>query len=145
MESKIDTLTKRMQELIESMKEHRDIVDKAVAANNAVLQEISNEISLKLDMMNNGEASQKKPSKKIKTKETYFKDMLKEDINVFVDKLYSQEDIQRLMENPEVLSRKNEANKISKLGGILFKEISKDAARTAALAELYSQYKNADE
>ena len=145
MDTKLDILTKHVRELADLVKEQNATVDKAVAANNAILQQIANEIALKIDLLCNGEASQKKPAKKIKTKQTYFKDMLKENIDSFVDNLYTLEDIQQLMEHPDVVSRKNEAHKISKLGELLLKEIAKDAAKSAALSELYDQYKHLDE
>lgn len=131
---------RRLEELVE--KQSAEIAN-ATAANNALVQQIANQIELKLDLLCNGEASQQRTPKKPKIKKVFFKDALKENINAYIDELYTQADLDRI----GAIVRANTKTKIHHAGKIadaIFEEIKQDTARLTKLNELYEQYK-ADE
>ncbi len=142
MESQIAKLIEHIRKLEEAVEKQSAEMANITTANTALVQQIANQIELKLDLLCNGEASQQSPPKKVKNKNIYFKDVLKENINAFLGELYSQEDLDRISET--VKPQKTEALRISKISVILFGEIKQDEARYARFNEIYEQYKTSE-
>lgn len=139
--------TNQIAKLMDHIRRLEDLVEKqsaemanAAVANNALVQQIANQIELKLDLLCNGEASQQRQPKKIKNKKSFFKDSLKENINVYLDELYSQTDLDRIGAIVKANTR-TEIHRVPKIADAIFEEIKQDAARLTKLNELYERYK----
>jgi hypothetical protein len=126
--------------VLEELKALRQTVEEMVLTNNAVINRIANNIELKIDILANSEAvieNQKANApKKLKTKQTFFKDLFKEDKDKFIDVLYTQDQLTAAYAHDDVKSRKAH-HKDGKAADIIYKEISK----SDALEKLYSEYK----
>ncbi len=133
----------QIDKLIEHINKLEEMVEKltdANVANNALVQQIANQIELKLDLHFNGEVSQQRQPKKIKNKKSFFKDSLKENINAYLDELYTQEDLDRISAIVKTSTR-TEIHRVPKIADTIFEEIKQDAARLTKLNEIYEQYK----
>lgn len=126
--------------VLEELKTLRQTVEEMVLANNAVINRIANNIELKIDILANSEAvieNQKANApKKTKTKQTFFKDLFKEDKDKFIDVLYTQDQLTAAYAHDDVKSRKAH-HKDGKAADIIYKEISK----SDALEKMYAEYK----
>lgn len=135
-DNQIAKLTEHIQKLEEKLNE-------CLMANNALVQQIANRIELKLDLLCNGEASQQRQPKKIKNKKSFFKDALKENIEAYINELYTQEDLDRIGAIVKTTTR-TEIHRVPKIADTIFEEIKQDAARLTKLNEIYEQYKTTE-
>lgn len=125
-----------MDALKESIDKLAEQIQATNIAHQTMLQTILNQIDQKLDILANGEAVAPKPKPTVKSKNQLLKAGMKEDINKWLNVLYSQEDLDRLFEHPDVSSRK-EQFKIGKLSDILYKEIMADPIRKKSLDDIH--------
>jgi hypothetical protein len=81
--------------VLEELKALRQTVEDMVLANNTIINRIANNIELKIDILANSdnivESQKANAPKKIKTKQTFFKDMFKENKKEYIDVSYTQE------------------------------------------------------
>lgn len=89
-----------------------------------------NEIHTKVDIICNFESTgksikkqEKSLTKKPDTKITYFKKEFKKDIQIFINKLYTQNDIDTCMNHDDVKSKNTQTDKIKKLADIIYKDV----------------------
>lgn len=120
---------------------HIKELTEAVTASNALVQQIANQIELKIDHLCNGEVSQKAPQQKPKPKKNFFKEMIKSDINTYLDELYTQDELDQIQALDDVKSKKKEDLRLGKVADLLFEEIKHDAARLKRLDDIYEEYK----
>ncbi len=135
-----------MKEIMDRMNALEKKLEDMVIANNAIVSTIANNIELKIDLLLNADkilTQQKTAStgKKVKSKSAFFKEKIKENKDVYLNVLYTNEDIDILMELAEVKSKKEGLNRISKMSEFLYKQITGDASKLAKLNEIYEDYK----
>ncbi len=135
-----------MKEIMDRMNALEKKLEDMVIANNAIVSTIANNIELKIDLLLNTDkilTQQKTTSagKKVKSKSAFFKEKIKENKDVYLNVLYTNEDINILMELSEVKSKKEGLNRISKMSEFLYKQITGDASKLAKLNEIYEDYK----
>lgn len=135
-----------MKEIIDRISMLEKKLEDMVVANNAIVSNIANNIELKIDLLLNADkaVSQQKSTasnKKIKAKNAFFKEKIKENKDIYLGILYSKEDIDTLMELNDVKSKKGDVNRISKMSEYLYKQITADATKLAKLNEIYEDYK----
>jgi hypothetical protein len=135
-----------MKEIMDRMNMLEKKLEDMVVANNAIVSNIANNIELKIDLLLNADknVSQQKAAasgKKVKAKNAFFKEKIKEDKNVYLNLLYSNEDVDKLMELNDVKSKKGDINKLSKMSEYLYKQITADATKLVKLNEIYEEYK----
>jgi hypothetical protein len=116
--------------------------------NTSLVQEIANQINTKIDILCNLENintnTKQSTTKKTKSlsKTSFFKDKLKNNINEFVNILYTEEELNELYEHPDVKSKKNESTKKNKIIDLLYNNITKkDEIKHSKLKELFEEYK----
>lgn len=135
-----------MKEIMDRMNLLEKKLEDMVIANNAIVSTIANNIELKIDLLLNADKvlNQQKSlpnGKKVKSKSAFFKEKIKEDKDIYLNILYSKEDVDKLMELSEVKSKKGDLNKVSKMSEFLYKQITGDASRLAKLNDIYEEYK----
>lgn len=135
-----------MKEIMERMNAMEKKLEEMVIANNAIVSTIANNIELKIDLLLNADKilTQQKTTtsnKKVKSKSAFFKEKIKENKDAYINILYSNEDIEKLMDLAEVKSKKEGMNRISKMSEYLYKQITGDASKLAKLNEIYEEYK----
>lgn len=139
------SLSKQVAQLSKELKDHKNALDNAMTANLAMLNQIANNIDFKLDILCNNEnrlQAQKQPAKKIKSKPTFFKDKIKEDVRSFINILYSDEDLIAIEESDDVKTKKSPATKVAKIADMLYKDVTKNKDYDDKLKFLYEEYKN---
>lgn len=150
-DSKLDLIIKELNKLKEEFNNYKEYTDNIVTVNTTLVQEIANQINTKIDILCNLENStntNKTISKKNKilTKTAYFKEKLKINLHEFLDVLYTEEDIKKLYENPEVSTKKTENSKKTKIIDLLYNNITKnDEDKHNKLKSLYEEYKKNEE
>ena len=120
--------------------------EEMVLANNAIVSRIANNIELKIDILSNAESiatAQKANAsdKKVKAKSVFFKTEFKKNKNVYINNLYVQSEIDELYNLDEIKKKPNEEHKMSKIGELLYKKITKDSTKLAELNKIYEEYK----
>ena len=150
-DSKLDLIIKELNKLKEEFNNYKEYTDNIVTVNTTLVQEIANQINTKIDILCNLENStntNKTISKKNKilTKTAYFKEKLKINLHEFLDVLYTEEDIKKLYENPEISTKKTENSKKTKIIDLLYNNITKnDEDKHNKLKSLYEEYKKNEE
>jgi len=128
---KVDELIKEVRQIkkdnINFQKNIEAMITMGVA-NNTIT---TNTILAKLDILSNlpsniddGAKSTSKPKRTIITS-TFFKQELKSDMNKYIDVLYTKDDIDNLKKDPEVLKKKSESDKNTKLISLIYMNIIK--------------------
>lgn len=150
-DSKLDLIIKELNKLKEEFNTYKEYTDNIVTVNTSLVQEIANQINTKIDILCNIENStniNKTASKKSKvlTKTAYFKEKLKNNLNEFIDVLYTEEELKELYKNSEVSSKKTENSKKTKIIDLLYNNITKnDEDKHNKLKSLYEEYKKNEE
>ena len=147
-EKKLDEIISKLNHLSSEFQQIKNIFDDIIIINTTLSQEIGNQINTKLDILCNLDSSTnatatKTVSKKTKalSKPAFFKEKVKENINEFLDILYSQEDINNLYNNEDVKSKKSDLTKKNKLIDLLYALITKDNDKNKKLKDLFDNYK----
>ena len=128
---KVDELIKEVKQIkkdnINFQKNIEAMITMGVA-NNTIT---ANTILAKLDILSNlpsniddGAKSTSKPKRTMITS-TFFKQELKSDMNKYIDILYTKDDIDNLKKDPEVLKKKTESDKNTKLISLIYMNIIK--------------------
>lgn len=150
-DSKLDLIIKELNKLKEEFNNYKEYTDNIVTVNTSLVQEIANQINTKIDILCNIENStntNKTSSKKSKvlTKTAYFKEKLKNNLNEFIDVLYTEDELKELYKNSEVSSKKTENSKKTKIIDLLYNNITKnDEDKHNKLKSLYEEYKKNEE
>jgi hypothetical protein len=148
--NKLDDLTKRITKLEKENSKFKDEIKDIIILENSLMTEIGNKIETKLDLFGNMEFNNNtkqvtKANKKV-TPLVFLKQELKEDLNKFIDILYTIEDIENLKEKKEVKSKKTEVDKTTKIISLLYSEvIKKNEDALGKLKELLNEYSQQSE
>lgn len=152
-DKKIEELSNQINQLVVDFNKYKNSIDDIIVMNTALVQEIANQINVKIDIlcnMNNANTKNSKTSnnKKAKslTKTSFFKEKMKTDINEFLDILYTQEELDELQNHPDVKIKKTESSKKTKIIDLLYTNITKkDESKHNKLKELFEEYKKNNE
>lgn len=144
MEKVMEKLAKIEAELAE----YKKYTESVILVNTALIQEISNSIDIKLDILCNldntnttANKSQVKKSKAV-SKSAFFKNKLKENMNEYIDILYTEDEIKDLYSHDDVKIKKTELLKKNKVIDLLYLNITKnDAQKNTKLKNIYDEYK----
>jgi hypothetical protein len=148
VENKIDEILKRLSVLETNVSEYKSMIDTIIITNTTLVQEVANQINTKLDILcnieslsNNNKSSVKNTAKPL-TKLAFFKNQLKNNLNVYLNELYTENDIKELYENPKVKESKTELSKKTKIIELLYAKITKNnKEKDAILKNIYEDYK----
>lgn len=146
MDAKINELIAKIASLEKTVISQKNYIDNCINVNTAHINEIANNIDVKLDiLLNVDKKAQSKPlAKKIENKPlakmAFFKSNYKENNQIYINILYTENDIKEAYENDEVKSKKADSAKLTKVSDILYKLITKDKNKTQKLKELYDTY-----
>jgi len=127
--NKIDELTKRITKLEKENIKFKEEIKDIIIMENSLMTEIGNKIETKLDLFGNMEFNETikqstKQTKKI-TELVFLKQELKDDINKYIDILYTAEDIEKLKNEKDVKSKKSDIDKNNKMISLLYNTIIK--------------------
>ena len=136
----IENLFNKQNKLIEHViAEYKKEIEQVMVYNTVEVQSIATEMGAKIDIMCNIDrpsvSSTKTPAKvnKILTKNAFFKDKLKKNINEYIDVLYTETELTELKTNTDVLNKKTD---------ILYNNITKiDSGKNIILKNIYDKYK----
>ena len=140
----LKTLSKDMEEMKVSIKELQE--DNASSAVNA--EKMYKTLNAKFDMFKNLEAQSRETIQQSATtgrkltRPAFFKKIFIEDRDKHLNVLYTQEEIDEAFQEKEVLAKKKEADRISKVVTIIYTKHIKannPEGRASAFASLYEQ------
>ena len=140
----LKTLSKDMEEMKVSIKELQE--DNASSAVNA--EKMYKTLNAKFDMFKNLEAQSRETIQQSATtgrkltRPAFFKKIFIEDRDKHLNVLYTQEEIDEVFQEKEVLAKKKEADRISKVVTIIYTKHIKannPEGRASAFASLYEQ------
>lgn len=144
----MEEIIKRLNRIENEFAEYKKYTESIILTNTSLVQEIANNIDVKLDILCNIEkpsvSANKSTTKnnKIQTKNIFFKDKLKKNMNEYIDVLYTEDDIKELYQNPAVLEKKTEVLKKNKVIDMLYAYITKnDKSKDIILKNIYEKYK----
>lgn len=148
-DKKIEELSNQINQLVIDFNKYKTSIDDIIVMNTALVQEIANQINVKIDIlcnMNNANVKNNKTSNSKKTKSltktSFFKEKMKADINEFLDILYTQEELDELQNHADVKIKKTDSSKKTKIIDLLYVNITKkDENKHNKLKELYEEYK----
>lgn len=146
-DKRIDEIINKLNILNDDFNKFKSTIDDIIIMNTTLVQEISNQINTKIDILCNLETSainqNKSNIKKNKSlsKPAFFKDKLKLNINEFLNILYTEEDIKSLENNPEVINKKSKTTQKNKIIDLLYSNITKNVEKNKKLKELFDNYK----
>lgn len=111
------------------------------------LEEMLNNIETKLDVMLNLDTQVKainnSKMKAFPSKPIWFKEQFSNDNHIFIkDGLYTEEEIAEQYKDKEVEKKKKEADKVMKVGQLLYNIIKNDKDKFAKYTEIYTTAKN---
>jgi len=134
----------KCQELISKISELEAKLEEMVLANSRIVSKIANNIELKLDIIANSEqiVASAKTTKKLKAKNAFFKDLVKDDLKKYYNILYTQGRVEEISATEEVKSKKTQAAKNSKIAELLYKDFKNSKEFSDKLDELFQEYKN---
>jgi hypothetical protein len=157
-------INKKTEDLIKLIKKSEMNIKDSCNNDMILLQEMVNNIDRKLDLLiyrdentmdisgvMKSSSTSKKPSSisgaNVATPLKYFKNKLKDTLDVFIDDgLYTQEDIDKLKESPDVKSKKSEKEIHNKIVSLLYNKIIKpDSTKFSILKNLQNEDENEDE
>ncbi len=144
----MDKILERLTKLEEEISNYKKYTESVILVNTTLIQEISNAIDIKLDILCNldnvnasNNKAQVKKSKAI-SKSAFFKNKLKENMNEYVDILYTEDEIKELYKHDDVKIKKTELLKKNKIIDLLYVNITKnDAQKNTKLKNIYDEYK----
>ena len=146
----MEEIIKRLNRIEVEFAEYKKYTESVILANTSLVQEIANNIDVKLDILCNIEKPAASTAKaaaktnKVQAKNTFFKNKLKSNINEFVDVLYTADDIKELYQHPNVTNpnNKTEVSRKNKVIDMLYAHITKtDKAKNILLSNIYDKYK----
>ena len=145
----IEQLINKQNKYIENaISEYKKEIEQVMVYNTVEVQTIATEMGAKIDIMCNIDrpnvTSTKTTNKvnKILTKNTFFKDKLKKNMNEYIDILYTENDINELKHHADVLNKKTDILKKNKIIDILYNNITKiDSGKNIILKNIYDKYK----
>lgn len=144
----MDKILDKLTKLENEFSEYKKFTESVILINTNLVQEIANNIDIKLDILcnldNTNSANNKANVKKSKilSKSTFFKNKLKENINEYVNILYNEEEIKELYNHDDVKVKKTELLKKNKIIDLLYANITKnDAQKNSKLKNIYDEYK----
>ena len=144
----MDEIIKRLNRIEIEFAEYKKYTESVILANTSLVQEIANNIDVKLDILCNIEkpaaTANKAASKntKVLAKNAFFKDKLKKNMNDYIDVLYSTDDIKELYEHPDVIIKKTDILKKNKVIELIYAHITKnDAGKAIIFKNIYDKYK----
>lgn len=147
-DKKLDEVLNKLNQLTDDFNKYKNTIDDIIIMNTSLVQEIANQINTKIDILCNLENintnTKQSATKKTKSlsKTSFFKDKLKNNINEFVNILYTEDELNELYEHPDVKSKKNESTKKNKIIDLLYNNITKkDEIKHSKLKELFEEYK----
>ena len=143
---KLEEVINKLNQLTNDFNKYKSTVDDIIIMNTTLVQEIANQINTKIDILCNLENNAKpvKGSAKSKSlsKTSFFKDKMKNNINAFLNELYTQEELDELYTNAEVKSKKTEIQQKNKIIDLLYNNITKiDENKHNILKKLFDNYK----
>jgi hypothetical protein len=144
----MEEIIKRLNRLENELAEQRKYTESIILANTSLIQEIANNIDVKLDILCNIEkpapsATKSAKNVKVQTKNVFFKNKLKNNINEYIDVLYTADDIKELYEHPDVTKLKTEVSRKNKVIDMTYAYITKtDKAKNILLTNIYEKYKS---
>jgi len=145
----IEQLINKQNKYIENaISEYKKEIEQVMVYNTVEVQTIATEMGAKIDIMCNIDrpnvTSTKTTNKvnKILTKNAFFKDKLKKNMNEYIDILYTENDINELKNHADVLNKKTDILKKNKIIDILYNNITKiDSGKNIILKNIYDKYK----
>ncbi len=144
----MEEIIKRLNNIEREFAEYRKFTENVILINTNLVQEIANNIDGKLDILCNNEkpstTSAKATTKvnKVLTKNAFFKEKLKKNMNEYINELYTDEEIKDLYNNSDVVSKKTELLKKNKIIDLLYLNITKnDPGKNIILKNIYDKYK----
>ena len=149
----IEQLINKQNKFIEtSIADYKKEIEQVMVYNTVEVQTIATEMGAKIDIMCNidkpNTSNAKIPTKtnKILSKNAFFKDKLKKNMNEYVDILYTESDINELKNHTDVLNKKTDILKKNKIIDILYNNITKiDSGKNIILKNIYDKYKQDQE
>jgi hypothetical protein len=145
-----ETISKMLQTLIKieaEFAEYKKITEIVILVNANLVQEIAN-IDIKLDIICNSINTKSTANKtqvkktKVVSKLAFFKKKLKENINEYIDVLYTEDEINDLYSRDDVKVKKTELLKKNRIIDLLYENITKnDAKKNTKLKNIYDEYK----
>ena len=144
----MDKILERLTKIEIELDNYKKYTESVILVNTTLIQEIANSIDIKLDILcnldNTNSSANKTQVKKSKaiSKSAFFKNKLKENINEYVDILYTEEEIKELYSHDDVKIKKTELLKKNKVIDLLYVNITKnDAQKNTKLKNIYDEYK----
>lgn len=144
----MEEIIKRLNNIEREFAEYRKFTENVILINTNLVQEIANNIDGKLDLLCNNEkpsaTSAKATTKvnKVLTKNAFFKEKLKKNMNEYINELYTGEEIKDLYNNSDVVSKKTDLLKKNKIIDLLYLNITKnDPGKNIILKNIYDKYK----
>lgn len=142
----IEFIKKELAEIKKELKENKKYTEQVILNNTTSVEQLSNAIEVKLDLLCNAtnKTASKTASKtnKALSKAAFFKKIVKEDINKYVDILYTQENVDNLYEDETVKAKKTTSQKLTRVVELLYTYINKNNIDKAnKIKELYDEYK----
>ena len=144
----MDKIMEKLTKMESELAEYKKYTESVILINTSLVQEIANNIDIKLDILCNLDNSNSTPNKsqikksKAISKSAFFKSKLKDNINEYLDILYTEEEIQNLYDHTDVKSKKTELLKKNKIIDLLYATITKsDAQKNSKLKNIYDEYK----
>jgi hypothetical protein len=144
----MDKIIEKLNKLEAELNNYKTYTESVILVNTTLIQEIANGIDVKLDILcnldNSNTSANKTQVKKSKAllKSAFFKNKLKENINEYINILYTEDEIKDLYSNDEVKVKKTETLKKNKIIDLLYVNITKhDAQKNTKLKNIYNEYK----
>lgn len=144
---KLEEVINKLNQLTEDFTKYKNSIDDIIVMNTTLVQEIANQINTKIDILCNLENATKGTTKsttktKSLSKTSFFKDKMKNNINVFLNQLYTQEELDEFNNHPDVKIKKTELQKKNKIIDLLYNHITKvDENKHNILKKLFDEYK----
>jgi hypothetical protein len=145
--------SKQNKHIESSISEYKKQIEQVMIHNSIEVQTIATEMGAKIDIMcniekptNTSSTKSSTKSSKILTKNAFFKDKLKKNLNEYIDVLYTENDIDELKNHPDVTGKKTDILKKNKIIDILYNNITKvDSGKNIILKNIYDKYKENEE
>ena len=135
-------IQKRLDAIEKELKDQRKYIENVIINNTTHIQQIANNIDVKLDLLcnlENKDSKQNLKKNKPVVKATYFKNMFKADIEKYIDDLYTQEELTDARESEDVKNKKSDIQKLNKVVDILYTNLNKNNPQR--IKSIYEEYK----
>jgi hypothetical protein len=144
----MEKILEKINKLEAELENYKKFTESVILVNTTLVQEIANGIDIKLDILCNLDNSNASANKaqvkksKVVSKSAFFKNKLKENINEYIDILYTEDEIKDLYSHDDVKVKKTELLKKNKIIDLLYVNITKnDAQKNTKLKNIYDEYK----